>query len=125
MKPELLAKFADIINANSHDYRASIPNVRREYMVLDNGKLVKVFCYVLEVRLIGKVKCHKIRSAWNIYEFELDRIIDRISRRDKSFAERIDSCSPTPTDVEMLVRRASQQSLRLHLTSTAYDVYNR
>ena len=125
MKPELLAKFADIINANSHDYRAYIPNVRREYMVLDNGKLVKVFCYVLEVRLIGKVKCHKIRSAWNIYEFELDRIIDRISRRDKSFAERIDSCSPTPTDVEMLVRRASQQSLRLHLTSTAYDVYNR
>ena len=41
MMAELLYKIADIINANSKVYRAVVPEARHDYMMYENGKLVK------------------------------------------------------------------------------------
>ena len=55
---ELLYKIADIINANSKVYRAVVPEARHDYMMHENGKLVKSSCLVLRIMLSGKVKYH-------------------------------------------------------------------
>lgn len=68
-------------------------------------------------------KNHISRSVWNIYENDIDKIIQKISRRDKDFAERIDRCEPTLFDIEIIVRRASYQALKLKLAKTSYDIY--
>lgn len=44
MMAELLYKIADIINANSKVYRAVVPEARHDYMMHENGKLVKSSC---------------------------------------------------------------------------------
>ena len=106
MRAELLYKIADIINSNSTKYRAVIPRVRRQYMTQQGDKLVKSTCLV-----------------WNIYENDIDRIIKKIARRDMDFAQRIDKCEPTLFDIEVIVRRASFQALKLKLVKTAYDIY--
>lgn len=56
MMAELLYKIADIINANSKVYRAVVPEARHDYMMHENGKLVKSSCLVLRIMLSGKVK---------------------------------------------------------------------
>ena len=39
------------------------------------------------------------------------------------FAQRIDKCEPTLFDIEVIVRRASFQALKLKLVRTSYDIY--
>ena len=51
MMAELLYKIADIINANSKVYRAVVPEARHDYMIHENGKLVKSSCLVLRIML--------------------------------------------------------------------------
>ena len=99
MRAELLYKIADIINSNSTKYRAVIP------------------------RVSNRPKNHINRSIWNIYENDIDRIIKKIARRDMDFAQRIDKGEPTLFDIEVIVRRASFQALKLKLVKTAYDIY--
>lgn len=123
MRIDLLYKIADIINSNSTKYHAVIPRVKRQYMTWQDGRLVKSDCLVLNVMLTGKPKNHVSRSVWNIYEKDIEKIIKKISRRDKAFAERIDNCEPTLFDIELIVRRASFQALKLKLVQTSYDLY--
>jgi hypothetical protein len=123
MRQELLYKIADIINSNSTKYRAVIPRVRRQYVTQQGNKLIKSTCLVLNVMVRTRPKNHVNRSSWNIYENDIDKIIKKIGRRDKAFAQRIDNCEPTLFDIEMIVRRASFQALKLKLVKTAYDFY--
>lgn len=123
MRPELLYKIADIINSNSTRYRAVIPRVRRQYMTQQGNTLVKSTCLVLNVMVTTRPKNHISRSIWNIYENDIDKIIKKIGRRDKDFAQRIDNCEPTLFDIEVIVRRASFQALKLKLVRTSYDIY--
>lgn len=123
MTQELLSKLADIVNSNSRYYHAVIPDVRHEYMALVGDKLVKTYCFVLNIMVAGKAKCHRRRTVWNIFETDIEKIIGKISKRDSGFAQRMRNCCPTPTDVEILIRRASLQSLKLHLSTTTFDVY--
>ena len=123
MSRELLSRFADIINGHSSSYRALVPDMRCDYMTFMHGRLEPVLCFVLEIRMHGKVRYHRRRTVWKIYEVDIARVIEKLSRRDASFAARIRLCDPTPTDVEIIIRRASLQSLKLHLSSTGFDVY--
>ena len=123
MKTELLYKIADIINSNSTKYRAVIPRVRRQYMTQLGNSLVKSTCLVLNIMVTTRPKNHVSRSIWNIYEKDIDKIIKKIGRRDKEFAQRIDNCEPTLFDIEVIVRRASFQALKLKLVKTSYDIY--
>ena len=123
MKTELLYNIADIINSNSTKYRAVIPRVRRQYMTQQGNSLVKSTCLVLNIMVTTRPKNHVSRSIWNIYEKDIDKIIKKIGRRDKEFAQRIDNCEPTLFDIEVIVRRASFQALKLNLVKTSYDIY--
>lgn len=123
MAHELLYKIADVINDNSDTYFASIPEMKKDYMVLKDGKLVKTSCLVLNIKTIGKVKNPISRSSWNIYENDIDRIIRKMSWRDADFAERMKTCVPSPFDVEMIVRRASFQSVKLKIAHSPYYFY--
>jgi hypothetical protein len=123
MKTELLYKIADIINSNSTKYRAVIPRVRRQYMTQQGNSLVKSTCLVLNIMVTTRPKNHVSRSIWNIYEKDIDKIIKKIGRRVKEFAQRIDNCEPTLFDIEVIVRRASFQALKLKLVKTSYDIY--
>ena len=123
MKTELLYKIADIINSNSTKYRAVIPRVRRQYMTQQGNSLVKSTCLVMNIMVTTRPKNHVSRSIWNIYEKDIDKIIKKIGRRDKEFAQRIDNCEPTLFDIEVIVRRASFQALKLKLVKTSYDIY--
>lgn len=123
MKTELLYKIADIINSNSTKYRAVIPRVRRQYMTQQGNSLVQSTCLVLNIMVTTRPKNHVSRSIWNIYEKDIDKIIKKIGRRDKEFAQRIDNCEPTLFDIEVIVRRASFQALKLKLVKTSYDIY--
>ena len=123
MKTELLYKIADIINSNSTKYRAVIPRVRRQYMTQQGNSLVKSTCLVLNIMVTTRPKNHVSRSIWNIYEKDIDKIIKKIGRRDKEFAQRIDNCEPILFDIEVIVRRASFQALKLKLVKTSYDIY--
>jgi len=123
MKTELLYKIADIINSNSTKYRAVIPRVKRQYMTQQGNSLVKSTCLVLNIMVTTLPKNHVSRSIWNIYEKDIDKIIKKIGRRDKEFAQRIDNCEPTLFDIEVIVRRASFQALKLKLVKTSYDIY--
>lgn len=92
-------------------------------MVQDGKRLVKSSCLVLRIMLTGKVKYHVSRTVWNIYEKDIDKIIQKICRRDTAFAERIALCEPTPQDVDLIIRRASFKSLKLKISNSAFYLY--
>ena len=92
-------------------------------MTQQGDKLVKSTCLVLNIMVTNRPKNHVNRSMWNIYENDIDRIIKKIARRDIDFAQRIDKCEPTLFDIEVIIRRASFQALKLKLVRTAYDIY--
>lgn len=123
MNPNLLIKIADTINNNGSKFHAVIPCSKHDYMIQEGNQLQKSCCYVLRIMVSGKTKNHVKRSVWNIYEYDMDRIILKVSRRDKDFAERIKSCEPTPHDVENIVRRASFGSLRLKIVDSSFYLY--
>ena len=123
MKAELLYRIADIINSNSSTHHAVVPCSRHDYMVQEGNRLVKASCLVLRIMLSGKVKNHVTRSFWNIYEKDIDKVIMKICRRDSSFAERISKLEPTAQDVDLLIRRASFNSLRLKIGNSAFYLY--
>ena len=123
MMAELLYKIADIINANSKVYRAVVPEARHDYMVQENGRLVKSSCMVLRIMLSGKVKYHVSRTVWNLYENDIAKIIKKICRRDNAFAERMAKCEPTLQDVELIIRRASFKSVKLRISKSPFYLY--
>lgn len=123
MNPKLLIKIADTINSNGTMYHAVIPCSRHDYMVQVGGKLKKSCCYVLKIMVSGKTKNHIQRNVWNIYEYDMDKIILKVSRRDKDFAQRVGSCELTPQDVENIIRRASFGSLRLKIVDSPFYLY--
>ena len=84
---------------------------------------MKSTCLVLNIMVTYRPKNHVNRSMWNIYEYDIDRIIKKISRRDKEFAQRIDNCEPTLFDIEVIIRRASFQAIKLKLVRTSWDIY--
>lgn len=123
MKPELLYRIADLINENSQKYRAVVPRYLKSYMMQNGDHLERICCRVLLVMTIQKNKRGRARSRWNIYETDIDKIITKISRRDRKFALRIEACNPSLFDVEIAVRRASYQSLRLNIATTSLEFY--
>jgi len=123
MMAELLYKIADIINANSKVYRAVVPETRHDYMMHENGRLVKSSCLVLRIMLSGKAKYHVSRTVWNLYENDIDKIIKKICRRDSAFAERMAKCEPTLQDVELIIRRASFKSVKLRISKSPFYLY--
>lgn len=123
MRPELLYSIADVINSNGDTYRAVVPYAKHDYMVQEGSRLVRSSCYVLRVMLSGKPKNHVRRTVWNIYEGDMDKIIQKMSRRDKAFAERMNSCKPSPRDVEWIVRRATLKSLTLKISNSSFHLY--
>lgn len=104
-----------IINACSIRYEANVPNTPVSYAKQVNGKLVNIKCHALQVKARGKHKNHLHRSFWLIYELDIDRIIRRISRHNAEMAKRVKEIALTPQDVDIIIRRATFQSLRLQL----------
>ena len=92
-------------------------------MKQQGDSLVKSTCLVLNIMVTYRPKNHVNRSMWNIYEYDIDRIIKKISRRDKEFAQRIDNCEPTLFDIEVIIRRASFQAIKQKLVRTSWDIY--
>ena len=123
MRPELLYAIADVINANGDTYRAVVPYAKHDYIVQEGSRLVRSSCYVLRVMLSGKPRNHVSRTVWNIYEKDMDKIIQKMSRRDKAFAERMKDCKPSPRDVEWIVRRATLKSLTLMISNSSIYLY--
>ena len=104
-----------IINACSIRYEANVPNTPVSYAKQVNGKLVNIRCHASPVKARGTPKHHPHRSFWLIYELDIDRIIRRISRHNAEMAKRVKETALTPQDVDIIIRRATFQSLRLQL----------
>ena len=111
----ILLQMSGIINACSIRYEANVPNTPVSYAKQVNGKLVNIKCHALQVKARGKHKNHLHRSLWIIYELDIDRIVRRITRHNPEMAKRINEIALTPQDVDIIIRRASFQSLRLQL----------
>ena len=111
----ILLQMSGIINACSIRYEANVPNTPVSYAKQVNGKLVNIKCHALQVKARGKHKNHLHRSFWLIYELDIDRIIRRISRHNAEMAKRVKENALTPQDVDIIIRRATFQSLRLQL----------
>lgn len=111
----ILLQMSGIINACSIRYEANVPNTQVSYAKQVNGKLVNIKCHALQVKARGKHKNHLHRSFWLIYELDIDRIIRRISRHNAEMAKRVKEIALTPQDVDIIIRRATFQSLRLQL----------
>ena len=111
----ILLQMSGIINACSIRYEANVPNTPVSYAKQVNGKLVNIKCHALQVKARGKHKNHLHRSFWLIYELDIDRIIRRISRHNAEMAKRVKEIALTPQDVDIIMRRATFQSLRLQL----------
>lgn len=111
----ILLQMSGIINACSIRYEANVPNSPVSYAKQVNGKLVNIRCHALQVKARGKHKNHLHRSFWLIYELDIDRIIRRISRHNAEMAKRVKEIALTPQDVDIIIRRATFQSLRLQL----------
>lgn len=121
MTLELLTKIADIINTNSTKYQALVPMVRKVYMQQVGTQLVKQYCLVLQIMVVGKPRNHIQKNQWNVFEYDMDRAITKLARKDMAFAERISRGEPSLRDVEVIIRRASYQSLKLRLTPVGLD----
>ena len=104
MRPELLYSIADVINAHGDTYHAVVPFAKHDYMVQEGSRLVRSSCYVLRVMLSGKAKNHVRRTVWNVYEGDMDKIIQKIS-------------------VEWIIRRATLKSLTLKISNSSYHLY--
>ena len=111
----ILLQMSGIINACSIRYEANVPNTPVSYAKQVNGKLVNIKCHALQVKARGKHKNHLHRSFWLIYELDIDRTIRRISRHNAEMAKRVKEIALTPQDVDIIIRRATFQSLRLQL----------
>lgn len=111
----ILLQMSGIINACSIRYEANVPNTPVSYAKQVNGKLVNIKCHALQVKARGKHKNHLHRSFWLIYELDIDRIIRRISRHNAEMAKRVKEIALTPQDIDIIIRRATFQSLRLQL----------
>ena len=111
----ILLQMSGIINACSTRYEANVPNTPVSYAKQVKGKLVNIKCHALQVKARGKHKNHLHRSFWLIYELDIDRIIRRISRHNAEMAKRVKEIALTPQDVDIIIRRATFQSLRLQL----------
>ena len=123
MKAELLYQIADIINQNSTTHYAVVPTSRHDYMVQEGNRLVKSSCLVLHIMLKGKVKCHVSRTFWKIYEKDIEKVIMKLCRRDRAFAERVAQRALTAQDVDLLIRRSSFTSLKLRIGNGAFYIY--
>lgn len=119
----ILLQMSGIINACSIRYEANVPNTPVSYAKQVNGKLVNIKCHALQVKARGKHKNHLHRSFWLIYELDIDRIIRRISRHNAEMAKRVKEIALTPQDVDIIIRRATFQSLRLQLIPQPFYIF--
>lgn len=113
----VLLHMSGIINHYNTRYEACVPNEPVPYVRLIDHELVTKKCNALVVSIRGKNKNPIIRTQWTIYETDIEKIARRISRRDAEFATRIKDITLTAQDVELIVRRATYQRLKLQLSS--------
>lgn len=122
MDVAILLKMSGIINHCSAKYEASVPQTFVKYARLVNGKMTYTKCKALKIKRRGKHKNPICRSLWIIYEVDIDKVIRQISRHNAGLAERVNSLELTPQDVDIIVRRASYQKLRLQLVPSAFFI---
>lgn len=113
----VLLHMSGVINKHSARFEANVPKEPVSYVKLINGELVTRKCDALVIRLRGKRKNPIYRSQWTIYEYDIEMIIRRISRRDAKFSERVNDIALTPQDVDLIIRRVSYQRIKLQLSS--------
>lgn len=118
----ILLQMSGIINSHSTRYEACVPNEQVPYVRLIDRNLVTKKCNALVIKLRGKQKNPIIRAQWTVYETDIEKIIRRISRRDAAFSARIKDISLTPQDVDLIIRRATYQRLKLQLSSSPYFI---
>jgi len=122
MDVAILLKMSGLINQYSTVYEASVPRNPVTYAKLVNGKLVCTKCKALRIARRGKHKNHVRRSLWFVYEIDIDKVICQISRHNAGLIERVNSIDITAQDVDIIVRRASYQRLRLQLVPSAFFI---
>lgn len=121
MTLSLLSKIADMINSNSTRYQALVPMVRKLYMQQVGTTLVRQYCLVLQIMVVGKSRNHIQKNQWKVFEYDMDRTITKLARKDMAFAERLSREEPSLHDVELIIRRASYQSLKPRLAPVGID----
>lgn len=114
----VLLHMSGIINHYSTRYEARVPKEPVPYVRLIAHELVTRKCNALVVSIRRKNKNPIFKTQWTIYETDIEKIARRISRRDAEFATRIKDITLTSHDVELMVRRATYQRLKLQLSSS-------
>lgn len=120
MNPNLLDKMADIINAKSNVFYAVVPRMKLQYMAVQGESLSQTHCYVLNIVRLRQQRSKK-RNVWNIYENDIENVIRKMSQRDRHFADRINRCNLTTTDVEIIIKRATFRLLNLKISPIMVD----
>lgn len=112
MQNNILENIAITINQHSRRYEARIPNELREYCEIINGRIIKVKNRVLRIEYICEKRKNKV---WYIFERDIEKVILKISRRDKNFSQRVEDGSLTVYDVECVIRRCTFKILNLKM----------
>ncbi len=114
MQNNILENIAITINQHSRRYEARIPNELREYCEIINGRIIKVKNRVLRIEYICEKRKNKV---WYIFERDIEKVILKISRRDKNFSQRVEDGSLTVYDVECVIRLCNQT---LHIQNSEF-----
>lgn len=112
MQNNILENIAITINQHSRRYEARIPNELREYCEIINGRIIKVKNRILRIEYICEKRKNKV---WYIFERDIEKVILKISRRDKNFSQRVEDGSLTVYDVECVIRRCTFNILNLKM----------
>jgi hypothetical protein len=117
-----LAHIADVINANSTCYNAIVPYVQNAYMQRRGKTLIPSSCLVLEIMVRGKTKNPIHRTAWKVYEKDIESIIRKLERKDATITTRLEQLALSVHDVEVIVRRATYNTLRLRMVPIGLEI---
>ena len=109
MKDILLDKIKQVINDNCRNIRARVPEEETTYMELYNNHLVQVKSKYLLLTIDKTSSKKKLKIYYN----DIVNVIKRLSRKNENFSQRLNSLDITAHDVDLIIRRASYNSLKL------------
>lgn len=117
----LLELIVKTINDNSNKYRATLSENTEPYVFVNGKKLETTACRVIIMSLLDSYgRCGKGNY---IYEIDIQKVVRRLSQKDKSFSTRINNLELTLLDIEIIIRQASNQMIKPYLAKTALDIY--
>lgn len=123
MTKDYLVCIAEVISANSKKYRATVPEEKQPYAIVSGKELGTVSCYTILMTLVDRPKNYTYRKGCYIYEKDIERVVKRLSQKDKEFEERYNNEKLTLFDIEIIIRQASNYMIKPCLTKTAIDIY--